>query len=52
MTKPTSIRPSGTTSEATDVAGEIAALKDFTSEQLRAAWRRAYRVPPPPRTER
>ena len=47
MTKPTSILPSGTPCDATDVAGEIAALTDFTLEQLRAAWRRHYRVPPP-----
>lgn len=47
MTKPTSIPQSGTTGQAPDVAGEIAALMDLEPEQLRIAWRRTHRVPPP-----
>jgi hypothetical protein len=47
MTKSTSTRQSGTNSQAPDVAGEIAALLDLEPEQLRIAWRRTYRVPPP-----
>jgi hypothetical protein len=47
MTKPTSIQQSGANSRAPDVAGEIAALMELEPEQLRIAWRRIYRVPPP-----
>lgn len=47
MTKPTSIQQSGTNGQAPDVAGEIASLMDLEPEQLRTAWRRTYRLPPP-----
>jgi len=47
MIKATTAQQFGALVQATDVEAQLSALTDLTPEQLRVAWRRHYRVPPP-----
>lgn len=47
MTKATTAQQFGAPVQATDVEAQLSALMELELEQLRLAWRRHYRVPPP-----
>jgi hypothetical protein len=47
MNKNATAQQLGAAVQATDIDAQLSALMELAPEQLRAAWRRYYRVPPP-----
>ena len=47
MNKNATAQQLGAVAQATDIDAQLSALMELVPEQLRVAWRRYYRVPPP-----